>query len=271
MLALNGEVGELQEIFQWKSNFDTTDVEKLKELFTEKELIHIGEEISDVFIYTTRLADMCSIDLAKCVRLFLSLKDPIDSSKFDYMKSTTCEQWNSLSFLELQQLIDIHFLSKDSVDVSKTQSISVAQNFLSTKKSLLSIKNSPRRACLAVQNSAARASSLFCLHQETESIIGLPAWEKQSVAELAISLASIIVLLTIISKSFGYSINQCITEKFAKNAKKYPVDRVKGSSAKYTHYQTNQNIMSKFIDNKITLIAIGVVVGFAVSRLKSFI
>jgi hypothetical protein len=57
MLALNGEVGELQEIFQWKGDFkgafNTNEVEKLKEMFTEKEFINIGEEISDVFIYTT--------------------------------------------------------------------------------------------------------------------------------------------------------------------------------------------------------------------------
>ncbi|KAF1776501.1 EAR protein [Phytophthora cactorum] len=52
LLALNGEVGELCEIFQWKGEVKNT---------ADKE--HLGEEISDVLIYLVRLADKCDVNL----------------------------------------------------------------------------------------------------------------------------------------------------------------------------------------------------------------
>lgn len=268
MLALNGEVGELQEIFQWKGDFKTPLTNK-DDLFNEKEFINIGEEISDVFIYTTRLADMCCIDLAKSVKLYLNSNDPIDINKFDYLQATSSESWTHLSFGELKQLTEKHLSEDSSLSVnellSSKQTANDAQNLLSTKKSLLLINNSPRRLCFAVQQSAAKASSLFCVHQELESVIGLKGWQNQSKAELAVSLASIVVFLSLLSSCFGFSLGQSISDKFAKNSAKYPVDKVKGKSAKYTAYQNK--FMNKFIENKVTLM-IGIICGFALSRLK---
>jgi len=269
MLALNGEIGELQEIFQWKGDFKTPIIDK--ELFTEKEYVNIGEEISDVFIYTTRLADMCSIDLSKSVLVYLNSNDNINIDNIDYLKQGESFD-SSLTFFELQKLTEKHLnpsaVSKDLI-VSSKSSVSSAQKLLSSKSSLSSLQNSPRRLSLAVQQSAARCSSLFCVHEESESIIGLQAWNKQTVAELALSLASIIVLLSLISKAFGYSLGTCISDKFEKNSAKYPADRVKGSSAKYTHYQNmKNNKIINFIDNKITYITIGIILGYALSRLK---
>ena len=61
-LALVGEVGELAECFQWKS-----EVARGLPAFSESEKIHVGEELADVLIYTVRLADVCGISLGECV------------------------------------------------------------------------------------------------------------------------------------------------------------------------------------------------------------
>ena len=62
LLALVGEVGELAECFQWKS-----EVARGLPAFSEPEKIHVGEELADVLIYTVRLADVCGISLNDCV------------------------------------------------------------------------------------------------------------------------------------------------------------------------------------------------------------
>ena len=62
LLALVGEVGELAECFQWKS-----EVARGLPAFSESEKIHVGEELADVLIYTVRLADVCGIALDDCV------------------------------------------------------------------------------------------------------------------------------------------------------------------------------------------------------------
>lgn len=274
-LALNGEIGELSEIFQWKGEFNTSnDIDYMKILFNDKEMINIGEEISDVFIYTTRLSDLCNIDLAQSVKIYLTSKEPIDINTFINCRKSTNEEkekWETLTFDEIASLIENSLNNDNNVkDLNNVvlKSVSNAQSFLSLKSSLNTIKNQPRRLCLSLQNTAAKASSLFCVHQEKDSINGLNKWQQQSVCELAISLASIIVLLSLISKAFGYSLGTCITEKFNKNSAKYPVDKVKGSSAKYTHYQNmNQNkLLNKFINSKVTLISIGIITGIILTR-----
>ena len=47
-----GEVGELCEIFQWRGCI--ADMSGFK----SHEIVHLGEEIADVFIYNARLADL---------------------------------------------------------------------------------------------------------------------------------------------------------------------------------------------------------------------
>ena len=61
-MALVGEVGELAECFQWKS-----EVARNLPEFSEPEKVHVGEELADVLIYTVRLADVCGISLTDCV------------------------------------------------------------------------------------------------------------------------------------------------------------------------------------------------------------
>ncbi|KAG1667851.1 hypothetical protein FOA52_011039 [Chlamydomonas sp. UWO 241] len=62
VLALVGEVGELAECFQWKGEV----ADGLPE-FTEKEKVHVAEELSDCLMYLLRLSDKCGVDLARSV------------------------------------------------------------------------------------------------------------------------------------------------------------------------------------------------------------
>lgn len=56
VMALSGEVGELQEIFQWLTP------EQSEQLSQEKKQ-HASEEIADVMMYLLRLADKCDINV----------------------------------------------------------------------------------------------------------------------------------------------------------------------------------------------------------------
>ena len=82
VLALVGEVGELAELFQWRgevacslpgwtdrreSPCSTLYCAMLADcVLAERE--HLGEELSDVFLYLVRLADVCAVDLVSCIK-----------------------------------------------------------------------------------------------------------------------------------------------------------------------------------------------------------
>jgi len=58
LLALVGEVGEVAELFQFRG-----EVAKGCADWSEKDRVHLGEELSDVLLYLVRLSDLCGIDL----------------------------------------------------------------------------------------------------------------------------------------------------------------------------------------------------------------
>ncbi|XP_048188063.1 dCTP pyrophosphatase 1 [Perognathus longimembris pacificus] len=62
LLALVGEVGELAELFQWKS-----DAEPGPHAWPPKERAALQEELSDVLIYLVALAARCHVDLPQAV------------------------------------------------------------------------------------------------------------------------------------------------------------------------------------------------------------
>jgi dCTP diphosphatase len=74
-LALAGECGELCAIFQWKDDGENV----IKDL-TRAELVHLGEEIADVFVYNTRLADLTGIDLAQATKAVLFHPDSLSNA-----------------------------------------------------------------------------------------------------------------------------------------------------------------------------------------------
>ena len=60
LLALVGEVGELAELAQWR-----TDEEIAHELADGQLHARVADEAADVLLYLTRLTDVCGIDLVQ--------------------------------------------------------------------------------------------------------------------------------------------------------------------------------------------------------------
>ncbi len=61
-ISIAVEVGELLELFQWKSD---DEIQKL--LKDDDFKIRVGEEVSDVLIYLLTLAHECGVDIEKAV------------------------------------------------------------------------------------------------------------------------------------------------------------------------------------------------------------
>jgi len=84
VMALNGEMGELTEIFQWLDNENS----KLENL-SKQDKLRCNEEIADVFLYLVRLADKLNIDLIKEANNKIDInskKYPIHLSKNNAIK-----------------------------------------------------------------------------------------------------------------------------------------------------------------------------------------
>ena len=85
MLALQGEVGELSELFQWVGDSGITP-----EWLTENR-DRIASEVADVLIYLLRFADVLELDPLQCANDKLALNDaryPVDKARGNSRKYT---------------------------------------------------------------------------------------------------------------------------------------------------------------------------------------
>ena len=79
VMAISGEVGELNEIFQWLKE-DETFLENISELNLEK----AKEEIADIFIYLLSLTNSLKLDVNEIIENKLeknSIKYPVEKFK----------------------------------------------------------------------------------------------------------------------------------------------------------------------------------------------
>ncbi|HED4877077.1 nucleotide pyrophosphohydrolase [Stenotrophomonas lactitubi] len=79
VMALSGEVGELNEIFQWM-----TEADSFKAASSEATANAVRDEIADVALYLIRLSDVLGIDLNAAVSSKLATnaaKYPVDLSR----------------------------------------------------------------------------------------------------------------------------------------------------------------------------------------------
>jgi NTP pyrophosphatase (non-canonical NTP hydrolase) len=86
ILGLNIEVGELQELFLWK-----TEKEIEQEFSSNKNRTHIAHELSDIFIFLIYLSNHFNINLLDAVRNKLKInnkKYPVHKSKNSAKKYT---------------------------------------------------------------------------------------------------------------------------------------------------------------------------------------
>ncbi len=151
-LALVGEVGELCEIFQWKSFCKPS-------LLSEEERSHLGQELSDVIAYSTRLADRCGIDLAASLTLTVNNKLLLNCC----CSHEENKPWVNLSF--------------DNVSLPSTHAVA---------------RGYPRHMCLLLSAAVGNLSRIFSEKNELQCDIGLPGWTIEDRTLIATSLASII-------------------------------------------------------------------------------
>lgn len=199
-----GESGEVCEIFQWKGTLEE-DLKTNAIPFSEKEIVHIGEEISDVFIYTTRLCDVADINLGNAVVQLVGQIDPF--FVVPHLESAS-RPWPNLNF---------DLISR------------------SLEKTTRGYK-SHRALCLDMQAIVGELCHIFSHYSDGQCQPGLKDWKPEDRLKLANKAANICILLICLSKMCNLSIGQCITDKYKKNDAKYPADLSKGSSAKYTAY-----------------------------------
>lgn len=79
VMALSGEVGELNEVFQWMTEADSFNAAS-----SEATAKAVREEIADVALYLIRLSDVLGIDLNEAVSSKLATnaaKYPVDLSR----------------------------------------------------------------------------------------------------------------------------------------------------------------------------------------------
>ena len=246
LLALSGECGELCEIFQWRG-----PMSGLNE-FSPAEVTHVGEEMADVFIYCTRLSDLCMLDLAAAVREQLSIGYS-GTGQIISKSVTPNELWSDISF---DDVLDV--LRQPGKDF---------QLFNST---------SPRDVAFCVQAELGKLCNTFSTKSESDCNIGLINWPRQDLSNIASSMASICILIIFMSYISNLSIGSCITDKIMKNEKKYPVELAKGNSAKYTAYQNkSMNGLKSLLNNPLWLTGaiffIGLMVGVVISSSDSSI
>ena len=87
----------MSEIFQWKGSLPNG----LDQTFSPADKIHVGEEIADVFIYSTRLCDICNINLPGAINHYINPKELIQSYRIENHL-----QWFPLTFNNLENYLN---------------------------------------------------------------------------------------------------------------------------------------------------------------------
>ena len=154
------------------------------------------------------------IDLASVIRqLVLSGMSPVNGLQHLPYPVSAPHTWENYTFEQLSN--DILTYSPHSSEL---------------------MTRSPRDIAFGIQSKMGTICDLFHSKKEAECLPGLPGWPLTDVTKLAVSLAYICILLSCLSRIVGRSLSVSISDKFAKNSQKYPVELVQGSSAKYTVY-----------------------------------
>ena len=227
LLALSGEIGEVCEIFQWRGSLDTWRYHEGQTTFTESEIIHIGEEISDVMIYTTRLSDVTDIDLARAVHA------KVTGNKLDSPRPTPDQGWGNYTWKEIEEYA-----------ASVTQQKS----------------SSPRYYAKKLISYGGKLSSLFIDRPENENAGALELWNARDLTDLASILASIVVTCCCLARTFKIDTGKVLADKMDKNERKYPIHLARNSSAKYTKYIKNR----KYTLESLKMISMGLLFGVAI-------
>ena len=235
LLALSGEIGEVCEIFQWKGDLDN-GFDVTESSFTEAEVLHVGEEISDVIVYSCRLCDVTGIDLATAV------KAKVTGSKLDSPRPCKIDDdmvtWGDYTFSEL----------------------AMYTSTVVEKKS-----KSPRYYANKLSVYGGKLAALFLERKEKDNAARLERWTERDLIDMASIMSSIIVTMGCLGTTMNLQLEDVLADKLAKNNRKYPAHLAKNRSDKYTAYAQN----NVFSPTNIKMFAFGAVIlslGFIIGR-----
>lgn len=178
---------------------------------------HVGEEISDVLLYSTRLSDLCGIDLSAAISA-AALATSADPCNWDNIISEVSKPWGNL---QLDALVG----QCEQADKGCTLPI------VEIRSTIFQILSNLGDVCEVFSREG---------HHIVEAI------PREDRIKLAQSLANIVLLLAQLCARTRLSLSKCVSDKVVKNVQKYPKDIVKGSSAKYTTYLVNKSGSMQF-------------------------
>ncbi len=94
--------------------------------------------------------------------------------------------------------------------------------------------HSPKNLVMALTGEVGELSEIFQWMSEADSKnAGTNPATVQAVKD---ELADVLLYLVRLSSTLGVDLNEAVTQKLQKNAQKYPADKVKGKSKKYSDY-----------------------------------
>ena len=195
---------------------------------------YIGEEISDVIIYTTRFSDVTNIDLARAVKAKVSGSALGSPRPQDYDKE---EGWSAFTYEELEKYAE-------KVIHQKSSSLDTMQ------RSLCHMVANWHPCFLIVRKVKARTKEIAHGGHKT-----LQIWR----------VFGSNVTCCCLARTVNIDVAEAIGDKMDKNERKYPLHLAKGSSAKYTKYVA-KNVVAENLKLAMTGLAIGFMIGIFIRK-----
>jgi hypothetical protein len=168
-------------------------------------LTHVAEEVADVILYSIRLCDILDIDLSRAILSHIhGNARPQEPSEY------SVREWESLEVDCISSRLGTR--ARTEVELSEVRTV------------LLLLTESMG----AVGHVLAKYSEAVILTDTDKEL-------------LSKSISSIVMAAADVASAGGLSTGMSLSSKIDKNAKKYPVNLAKGSSAKYTNYAMTES------------------------------
>lgn len=98
--------------------------------------------------------------------------------------------------------------------------------------------HTPRNLLLALVGEVGELSEIFQWKGEVKE--GLNDWTEKEKEHVGEELSDVLLYLIRLSDKCGIDLGQAALDKIKKNEEKYPADKVKSSSKKYTEYEKDK-------------------------------
>ncbi|XP_019854157.1 PREDICTED: dCTP pyrophosphatase 1-like isoform X2 [Amphimedon queenslandica] len=99
--------------------------------------------------------------------------------------------------------------------------------------------HTPRNLLLALVGEVGELSEIFQWKGEVD--VGLPGWSDKDRAHVGEELSDVLIYLIELAEKCHIDLPSAVLRKFELNCKKYPPEKVYGSSKKYTDYISDDN------------------------------